>query len=529
MTAILFSSTGCDEGMQMTGDVVGGPSKTPDPPANGEPDPDKTPDPVMNGEVKKPDPDKTPDPDDNTPTKPEPEPKKPEPEPEPTDTTPPTVVKVRWYTNSGLTRLALNTINPGAAVYVTVTFSEPVEHITGDDASARPALSLVVNGQATRLHVLPHNARDEAFVSGTCKPLEESADTFVCNYTIPAGSTGTIALQVGGETADTAGNAAAESQHIARLFTIEGPPPPKTKQVVPALKTLVPPSNREDLPPPQSGPGDFVGQIRTLYSTNGISVNSTQPLGGVSVTITAGPRAGEQVTTDEGGYYRFPNSSEDELYLRVEKEHFEPKEVIAHRARPTVSQRPTGPALSRNDPWNTPGTVVIGQQWPDAVRFIFKETLLPDDILFVRDDGYKSRELSVGSYAYSGLLSGIVTITADRISTNRDMLQYFAHELGHAHQHAVRITENTESWEETPESRAYERAREKDWDEVGMLSLDKNVTNNYPEAAHLREGAAEISSDYWGRDKWSAPESYLKTNAPHRFRWAEEWLSKKYD
>ncbi|MYA72625.1 hypothetical protein F4009_14885 [Candidatus Poribacteria bacterium] len=174
-------------------------------------------------------------------------------------------------------------------------------------------------------------------------------------------------------------------------------------------------------------------------------MNSTQPIAGVSVTITAGPRAGEQVTTDQGGYYLFPNSSGDELYLRVEKEHFEAKEVIAHRARPTVSQRPTGPALSRSGVWNTPGTVVIGRQWPDAIRFIFEETLLPNDVLFVRDDGYRSpNEFGEGRYYFSGNLSGIVNISVDRTGIGNDLLRLFAHELGHEHQHAVEITNNLE-------------------------------------------------------------------------------------
>ncbi|MYA72626.1 hypothetical protein F4009_14880 [Candidatus Poribacteria bacterium] len=151
-------------------------------------------------------------------------------------------------------------------MYVEVVFSEPVEHIVGNDASARPALSLVVGGQTTRLRVLPHNAGNRAFVSGTCEPLEESTDAFACKYTIPAGNIGTVALQVGEETADTAGNAAAESHHIAP-FIIEEPPPPLSEQVVPALKTLVPPTSQEHLPPPESSLGDFVGQVRTLYST----------------------------------------------------------------------------------------------------------------------------------------------------------------------------------------------------------------------------------------------------------------------
>ncbi|MDE0089437.1 MAG: hypothetical protein OXU23_27230 [Candidatus Poribacteria bacterium] len=519
LSILFLTTTGCDEGEQMVNNVITEPVE----PTTPKPTDPVTEIPTTTGDIKKPEPTKPAESTDTNPEEQEPETK--EPELEPADTTPPTVVRVVWYANSRLKGLMLNNRNPGVTVYAKVVFSEPVEHIIGNDASARPALSLVVNGQAARLGVLPHNAGNRAFVSGTCKPLAGDTDTFACSYTIPAGSIGTVTLQVGEETADTAGNAAAESHHIAP-FMIEEPPPPKTKQVVPALKTLVPATSPEHLPPPESDPGDFVGQIRTLYSTNGISVNSTQPLPGVSVTITAGPRAGEQVTTDQGGYYLFPNSSEDELYLRVEKEHFEPKEVIVDRARPTVLQRPAGPTLTRGDPWNTPGTVVIGQRWPDAVRFIFEETLLPNDILFVRSDGYRSYQLSVGAYKSSG----IITIFTDRTGTNNDMLMLFAHELGHAHQHAVEITNNTDSWSETPEGRAYARAREKDWEEVDRTTFDKNVANNYHEDAHLTEGAAEVSTRYWGRGKWLPAEGYedhLKTIIPNRYTWAEKWLNKK--
>ncbi len=473
-----------------------------------------------------------------------PEPETKEPELQPSDTTAPTVVRVGWYSDNRLRRLMYNDRQPGVTVYVKVVFSEPVEHIVGDNASARPALSLVVGGRTTRLRVLPHNTKNKDFVSGTCKPFEESTDTFACSYTIPAEGIGTVELQVGEETADTAGNAIAESYHAAP-FMIEAPAPPPLPvvpiEVVPALKTLVPATSQDHLPPPQSGPGDFVGQVRTLYSTNGISVNSTQPIAGVSVTITDGAMTGEQVTTDQGGYYLFQNVNESELYLRIEKEHFEPKEVIVYRTRPTVLQEQTGPMLDRGDPWNTPGTVVIGQRWPDAIRFIFEETLLPNDLLFVRDDGYKSHERAIGQYYWSGRLSGIVAISVSRIRVNHIMMMFFAHELGHAHQHAVSIVNNTDTWGETPEGRAYARARERDWAEVGRSALDQFI-DNYPEGARFPEGAAEVSSLYWGRGMWSErteissvywrinnepKKADLETTAPNRYQWAEEWLNKR--
>lgn len=546
MTVILFSSMGCDEGKQMMDNVVTEPADTTIP----EPTDLVVEVPTTTGDMKKPEPTEPAEPIDTSPEEPEPtdpEPETKEPELEPADTTAPTVVKVGWYTDKRLVRLMLNNRHPGDTGYVKVIFSEPVEHIVGDDVSARPALSIVVGGQATRLRVLPHDAGNRAFVSGTCKPIEGNTDTFACKYTVPAGSVGTVALQVGEETADIAGNTVAESHHIAP-FMIEEPEPAKPMvvvEVVPALKTLVPPTSQEH-PPPESGSGDFVGQIRTFYSTDGTKVNSTQPIAGVSVTITAGSRTGEQVITDQGGYYLFPNINEDELYLRVEKEHFEPKEVIVYRTRPTVSQRPTGPIIDRNkNPWNIPGTVIIGQRWPDAVRFIFEETLLPDDLMFVRDDGYKSFDRAIGQYVFSGRLSGgIINISASRIRVDQIMMLIFGHELAHAHQHAVEIVNNTDSWIETPEGKAYARAREKDWDEVGRSPLDQAITDNYhSEAARLLNGAAEVSSLYWSRGIWpeiaeisniywrinvEPGKGDLKVMAPNRYKWAEEWLGKKY-
>ena len=527
--------TGCDEGMNVAEDVLNNgqdptvPGETANPITNGEvTDPVN---PVTNGEVKQP-PEGVADP-----VKPEPKPEdpkdpvKPDPEdpvePEPADTIAPEVVRVGWYTDKKLRGLMYNNRQPGATLYAKVVFSEPVEHIVGDGVSARPALSLVVGGQATRLRVLPRDAGNTAFVSGTCKPLEGKTNAFACTYTVPAGNIGTVALQVGEETADTAGNAVIESQHIAPFMIEE---PELVVEVVPPLKTLVPPTSQEH-PPPESSPGDFVGQVRTLYSTNNVTVNSTQPIAGVSVTITTGPRANERVITDQGGYYHFLSINTDELYLRVEREHFEPKEVIVHRTRPTVLQKPNGgPTIDRKDPWNTPGTVVIGQRWPDAIRFIFEETLLPNDVLFVRDDGYKSYKFATGLYYISGNLSGIVTISVNRAGSDADMLRLLAHELGHAHQHAVAIVNNADSWTKTPEGRAYAQARERDWDEVGKTALDQSVASKYREDLHLSEGAADISSAYWGRGIWLGKGAVgLETKFPNRTKWAEEWLNKQYD
>ena len=90
------------------------------------------------------------------------------------------------------------------------------------------------------------------------------------------------------------------------------------------------------------------------------------------MTIASGPRAGESVATNPSGYYRFPNVKGDELHLRVEKEHFEPKEVRVHRSRPTILAN-GDVRITQGDPQQHPGNILMGHRWPDEVRFILEE------------------------------------------------------------------------------------------------------------------------------------------------------------
>ena len=461
--------------------------------------------------------------------KPEEPESKPEPEPEePTDTEPPTVTEVDWYSDRRMEQVLTDDsmVRPGDTVYIVVRFSEPVTHIVAGDETARPALFIEADRVATQYRILPRGANLQ---SGEAKPLSGVND-YLCKYTVPADIVGALTLLVGSETADEAGNGIAVDLAYTAPFRVMGSEPvvSTVAEIVPPLKTLLPPVAQE-YQPPASNPGDFVGQVRTLHSTDNMGVDSTRPIAEVSVTITAGSRSGEQVITNEGGYYRFLNVNTSELYLRVEREYFEPKEVIVYRSRPTVLQRSNGPTINRGDPWNTPGVIVIGQRWPDEIRFIFAETVLPDDVLLVIDDGYRPVERYTGWYHFSDPLSGIIGI--NKAKTNPFLrLRLFAHELGHAHQHALEIIHGT-PWEKTPEGKAYARAREKDLDEVGKSFADYYVIDHrYPEDLHLLEGAADFSSVYWGRDTWAtwATRERFEVSAPNRYRWAEEWLNKRY-
>ena len=287
--------------------------------------------------------------------------------------------------------------------------------------------------------------------------------------------------------------------------------------------------------PPESNPEDFVGQV--CMPTEGDDYNNwaeadhVAPVSGVTVTITHGPRTGEQVTTNEGGYYHFREVVGDELYLRVEREHLEPKEVIVHRSHPTELQklRPNevfdAQHQERERPQNAPGTILVGLRWPDAVRFILKEELLPHDTLFIM--GTKSPITRRGAY-------GVHEVALLNSPEDRGKLSYstLAHELAHARQHAVAIMHGgngiggawwAPEWENTPEGKDYAKAWKKDLEEIPpnlwIGPLDKS---DYFEE-NLIENAAEFCSYFWGMGRWEKLK--LKERTPNRYQWAEEWLN----
>ena len=84
----------------------------------------------------------------------------------------------------------------------------------------------MIDGVAMRYQMLEDGASGNAFASGSAKPLGNNTDNYICKYTIPADTVGTIALQVGAATADLVGNTVADkSEHTAsfvvRSLTVE--------------------------------------------------------------------------------------------------------------------------------------------------------------------------------------------------------------------------------------------------------------------------------------------------------------------
>ena len=284
----------------------------------------------------------------------------------------------------------------------------------------------------------------------------------------------------------------------------------------------------EPTPKPAPHENDFVGLVsQTLLSFDeeGERTYYTGPVAGVTLTVTAGERAGEQSVTNKDGQYRFsdPTGETPQLRLRAEKEGYEPKEVIVHRLQPTKTLA-DGAHFSRRKKktQETPGTILIGHRWPDKVRFILEETLLPHDLLLLIVDDLPN---------YAGLYSKTGVVIAEN---GNCLLKTIAHELGHAHQHAVAVIEGEPTagvghWQATPSGKAYLKAREKDWEEVGRMRLE---VGRYLTPI---ENMAEIAKEFWNSDKrLDHPTKCFSTTklgeeAPNRFKWAQEWLSKTYE
>ena len=269
-------------------------------------------------------------------------------------------------------------------------------------------------------------------------------------------------------------------------------------------------------PPPVvvTPPSDFVGRVLTpLDAENGRRGND-RPVGGVTVTIVAGPRSGDDVETDHDGRYTFSKFDGDEIHIRLEKDEYETKEAVVSRSKATTLEdgRPLGYAGG-----NTPGTVLIGLEWPMRIRGVLRDMPIVPDVL-----------LTVGNHPeYNFYNRGVVEV---RNLTNLTNMRVLAHELCHAHQHytvSPRGSGGIDSGasEATEEGKAYLRAREADWGdpEIGKAQYDRDKWTATP-----IEGAAETCARWWDVDKRKIHYSraWLQENAPNRTVWAEEWLTK---
>ena len=221
---------------------------------------------------------------------------------------PPEVTEVGYYRDLRLSKPITGTVKPGTTVYTKVVFSEPMWHIASDEKDARPILSFVIDGRAVRYRMKQRRTSGKNLQSGDSKPRNKKNDQFLCKYTVQADDEGPFTLKVGKASADANGNTLAEHYMHSQSLTIEAPRGQRFTGYVYVPKPL------------------RIGSIRL----------SVKPVAGAAVTIMAGSDVGEKSITDQDGRYTFPNIEGDDLHLLVEKERFEPKEVIVHRSRATV-------------------------------------------------------------------------------------------------------------------------------------------------------------------------------------------------
>ena len=299
-------------------------------------------------------------------------------------------------------------------------------------------------------------------------------------------------------------------------------PPPITDFFIPAQQISAG-------PPTKRSARDFIGRIYAPKPEDWKVRSDARPITGVTVTIKSGSRAGESVITNNSGYYRFPNVRGDELHLRVEKEHFEPKEVIVHRSHPTILANGDVPNYPE-DVQQSPGSILIGQRWPAEVRFILEETLVVHDLLYAEGGAPPVGE-NIGAFYSRGVSVNYSHQFAQRQGSVR--LVTFAHEIAHGHQHALVSVDGSawgiHDWNNTPEGIAYKEARGKDWNEVGKAQLDYDRMGPDYRGNVLTETAAEVLAHYWSFDRWGGRPHYgdLRITAPNRFKWAAVWLQKQ--
>ena len=269
-------------------------------------------------------------------------------------------------------------------------------------------------------------------------------------------------------------------------------------------------------------PTDFSGQVLTPVYMRPRS--NSVPVQGVSVTIVAGPRAGEHTETDHDGRYTFSELDGDELHIRLEKYGHETKEAIVHRTRATtLSDRVP---LGYNGPQDRPGTVLVGLSWPEYAERVMAQMSVVADLLLISAEG---------SYGW-----GVVAVRDPSVPDPSD--SPLMHELCHAHQHAVVKPRGGGSgqgtgwhpdWFSSPEVQAYLEAREADRSDIGHNPISVLPGQDMWDDSELvvLEENTEFCAHWWGvgyrRYDVSYWRQWLQNGAPNRARWLRDWLTRR--
>ena len=287
-------------------------------------------------------------------------------------------------------------------------------------------------------------------------------------------------------------------------------------------------------PPTPVTPENFSGQVLTP-SHRDQPRSYSKAVEGVTVTIIAGPRSGENVSTTPSGQYTFPEVDGDELHIRLEKEGYETKEVIVHRSRATVLRDDPVP-LEYGGPQDQPGTVLIGVAWPEYAKQIMSRMSVVADLLLILAPG-------TGSYGWG-------VVTQDRSTIASRDLTHIPHELCHAWQQGVvrprggggagAISEWYAEWLASTEGLAYIEARQADRRQIGYNPIGAHPDQDADPWADtdeiLIEESAEFCSFWWGYGIFGGGNSgasrynpsywraWVEEHAPNRAEWLRESL-----
>ena len=139
------------------------------------------------------------------------------------DNTAPTVSSAVYYSDANLANSLTGTVKSGNDVYTKVTFSENVDLVTGDGASARPEIDYKIgSGSSVQYDIVASSA---TLAHGDCKSNSSTAtNVFVCRFSVGGSDSGTLGFEVGTDTEDIAGNALAASWNPTSTITLEPAP-----------------------------------------------------------------------------------------------------------------------------------------------------------------------------------------------------------------------------------------------------------------------------------------------------------------
>ena len=427
---------------------------------------------------------------------------------QPADNTPAEVVELNYYLDENFTRPLANydLVMLRETVYTKIVFSKAVPVVIGDDRSARPRIyhNDRVKREDGDYNVIKTQYRikpsDADLQSGDAKLYRDTDHIFICKFMPQLRNVGDFFFTF-------VKNRKFLDVQLGFTYYLDREMPVDVETVT------------------DWNPEDFTGVVYEPGFNSDPDRIVGLPAVGVTVTIRSGSRTGESTITDNNGRYIFSDVDGDELHLRAERTYLEPKEVIVHRSRDTFL--PDGTVSNPfDDVQRKPGGIMLGHPWPDGVRFILEEVVVIPDLLLVRY--HSPTYFKIAGFYSSRRVCAVSQTAHDSV---------IAHELVHAHQHALAVMhggKSTREWEDTPEGRAYVEARNKDLKEFGKAPVDREPGYD---GNVLHENAARICVYYWSIDRW--PYGYSEAHQtqfdekivpkiPNRLKWAEEWLTKKY-